>query len=36
MSFYREQLESYLKKLDVNFNSLADVGGDQKNLKGAH
>lgn len=34
MSFYREQLESYLKKLDVNFNSLADVGGDQKNLKG--
>jgi SAM-dependent methyltransferase len=34
MSFYREQLESYLKLLDVNANMVIDVGGAQKPVKG--
>jgi 2-polyprenyl-3-methyl-5-hydroxy-6-metoxy-1,4-benzoquinol methylase len=34
MSFYREQLESYLKLLDVNANLVIDVGGAQKPVKG--
>ena len=34
MSFYREQLESHLKLLDVNANVVIDVGGAQKPVKG--
>lgn len=34
MSFYREQLESHLKLLDVNANLVIDVGGAQKPVKG--
>jgi hypothetical protein len=34
MSYYREQLESYLKLLDVNANIVIDVGGAQKPVKG--
>jgi len=34
MSYYREQLESYLKLLDVNADLVIDVGGAQKPAKG--
>lgn len=34
MSYYREQLESYLKSLDVNTNVVIDIGGKQKPVKG--
>lgn len=33
MSYYREQLESYLKLLDVNADVVIDVGGKQKLVK---
>jgi len=33
MSYYREQLESYLKQIDVNAGIVLDVGGKQKPVK---
>lgn len=33
-SFYRQQLEEYLKKLDVTADLLYDIGGAQKSAKG--
>lgn len=34
MSYYREQLETYLKKLDVTAETVFDFGGKQKPIKG--
>lgn len=34
MSFYREQLESYLQQMDIKANMVIDVGGKQKPVKG--
>jgi 2-polyprenyl-3-methyl-5-hydroxy-6-metoxy-1,4-benzoquinol methylase len=34
MSYYREQLESYLGLLEVNVGTVIDVGGKQKPVKG--
>jgi 2-polyprenyl-3-methyl-5-hydroxy-6-metoxy-1,4-benzoquinol methylase len=34
MSYYREQLESYLKTLDITANIVFDFGGKQKPIKG--
>lgn len=34
MSFYREQLEKYLSKLNVRGNLVLDIGGKQKPIKG--
>ena len=34
MSFYRDQLESYLKTINVNCETVFDVGGKQKPIKG--
>jgi SAM-dependent methyltransferase len=34
MSFYRDQLESYLKTINVNCNTVFDIGGKQKPIKG--
>lgn len=33
MSYYREQLEQYLKKLDINVASVLDIGGGQNPVK---
>lgn len=33
-SYYRQQLEDYLKTLEVNYPSVVDVGGAQKPVKG--
>jgi hypothetical protein len=34
MSFYRDQLESYLKSIHVNCDTVFDIGGIQKPIKG--
>lgn len=34
MSFYRQQLESFLSELDVKANTVLDIGGAQGNVRG--
>ena len=34
MSFYRDQLENYLKTIDVKAETVFDVGGKEKPVKG--